>query len=92
MMPMFLQITQGILVGVVAGTVHLWLSWRAARSTVESGEGRLALALMPARVVVVAILIASLALVSTVSVIAGVFGFMITQRVLRSRWPDQKAT
>jgi hypothetical protein len=91
-MPMFLQIMLGILVGVVAGTLHLWLSWRAARSTVESGEARFALALMPARIVVVAILIASLALVSTVSVVSGVFGFMITQRALRSRWPDQEAT
>lgn len=89
-MPMVLQIALGILVGVGAGVLHLWMTWWAARRTVQSGQQGLVLSLMPARIVVVAVLIASLALVSVVAVVSGIFGFMVTQRALRDRWPAQE--
>jgi len=90
-MEMILNATMGLLVGVLAAVMHLTLSWRAARGTVESGQSTLALALMPVRVIATALPIAALAWISNASVVAGLVGFAVCHRMLRARWPKEKA-
>ncbi len=89
---MVLHVTLGLLTGALAGVLHLTLSWRAARRTVESGQATVALALMPVRVIAAAVPIAALAWVDNASVVAGLVGFAVIHRTLRARWPKETAT
>lgn len=91
-MTMVLQIGLGLLVGLLAGLMHLALSWRAARHTVESRKGTFVVALMPVRVLAVALPIAALASIGTASVLAGLVGFTVSHRTVRARWPREQTS
>lgn len=77
----------GLLAGLSLSFVHAWLSRRAVQGLLADGSrGRVLLGL-PMRVLLPAVGLAALAWISTASLLAGLLGFFVGQRVALRHMP-----
>lgn len=77
----------GLLAGLSLSLLHAWLSRRAVEGLLAGGSRGQVLLGFPVRVIVPAVGLAALALISTGSLIVGLLGFLLGQRLALRHLP-----
>ena len=77
----------GLLAGLSLSLLHAWLSRRAVEELLAGGSRGQVMLGFPVRVLVPAVGLAALAWISTASLIAGLLGFLLGQRLALRHLP-----